>query len=263
MNPLSYRDYLHRCGREGDRKEHHQHSPLNNHVPAAPQIQIRMRQPVEAADQPPRITSSANAIFSKYRDEKNKFSGSLSENWSDAVDEFNTMTNALHATEEQKLEWMPIILAGDARRFFNTEVSGLHTTFAAASKAITAKFHDAARQHRVKGYLLSRRLEKFESETIGPRDALVRLIAELGRFFIQTPATYQCEDNKITIIRTAVFYRRLAIPSQADFHKPGSTFSSFRLSKQVFRSMGTIHVRIPTPVSYLSLNLDVVDAPVP
>lgn len=139
------------------------------------------------------------------------------------------MEAALKLIQDHKLEYLPLTLKGDARRFFKNVFSKRARSYEIAVAEITAKFNTPAQQSRIKNYLLSLRLEKFATNDVALPDALTKLIAEIERFFPQVPCSYQCEDNKRGLLKTAILGKTWASAAIADLHKRGTTFTTFTM----------------------------------
>lgn len=106
----------------------------------------------------------AGSLFAKYKDEYSKYGGAITESWSETLDDYDAVATALKLDEGQKLEYLPLILKGDARRLFKNVVRKESCSFDAAVSAISSKFNTPAQQSRIKNHLMSPRIDKFESK---------------------------------------------------------------------------------------------------
>lgn len=167
-------------------------------------------------------------MFSKYDDETSKYSGSISASWPEAVDEFEAAAAELDMTDSQRLATLPVRLRGDARRFFATKVRLSEQNFDDAVEQIDAHFNISTNQHGIKNYLLNLKFNQFLEANVNLANALVKLNAEIDRYFPQTPISFKFEDIKISILHSTVVGQQWASSAISELHHPDHTFTLFR-----------------------------------
>lgn len=122
-----------------------------------------------------------------------KYGGSIVESWSESVEEYDSVYRELRLNPEQKHEFLPIILKGDARRFFKDVIREKAQKYEDVVRIITAKLNTLALQSRIKNYLNSLRSDRFMSKDVATPDAFKKLVAEIERFFPQVPPSFRCD----------------------------------------------------------------------
>lgn len=146
--------------------------------------------------------------------------------FTECVDEYKAVSNALRLTPEKKLQFIPIILKGDARRFYKDMLRKHATSYENTMNLITAKFNIPEKQ-RIKKFLNSLRLQKFVTKDGAPQDAFTELVAKVERLFPQVPPSFMCEDNKLELLEQDILGMQWESAAIAKMHKNGASFVSF------------------------------------
>lgn len=158
-----------------------QNSPQN--ISETPTVQPLPTIENSIRNEKPISPSIAQAIFNRYKDEKSRYGGNLTESWPETVDEYDSVADGLNMSEELKLKLLPAILKGDARRFYKNEVFRKSENYGDAIQAISNHFNGGAHQHRIKNYLLGLKIDKFINADTDLSDAFVKLTREVERYF--------------------------------------------------------------------------------
>ncbi len=181
---------------------------------------------VNKANTPSRV---AHNMSIRFKETSSKFSGAITENWSEFLDEYMHACQDYELTQTQKLQYMYHMLKGDAKRFYNEKIRDSAANFGDACRIMCDEYRSFTRQTRIKNHLTSLRISNSISKTCSVMDALEKVHQTICKLYLQAPEAYRNETHKIEYLRHAVIGMTWA-------KEPLSRLASLNLSYQEFYS---------------------------
>eukprot|EP00170_Pyropia_yezoensis_P005631 contig_22869_g5647 len=140
----------------------------------------------------------------RFQDPAAKFSGNLSESWSEYVAEYQHVAREYELTASQKVQYLHSLLRGDGKRFFLDRVHGTAATFAQAVDMVGAEYNSIVRNDWVKNYLISMRLSALFKNGTDITAALEKTYKTISKLAPQVPRSHHCVSYKVEFLRNAV-----------------------------------------------------------
>jgi len=177
----------------------------------------------------PSASRLAHNMSVRFRESSSKFSGAITENWSEYLDEYQHACQDYELSQAQKLQYMYHMIKGDAKRFYNEKIRDSTANFSDACRIMYDEYHSFTRQTRIKNHLTSLRVSNMVSQTCSIMDALEKVHQTICKLYLQAPAAYRNETHKTEYLRHAVIGMTWS-------KEPLSRLASMNLSYQEFYS---------------------------
>ena len=173
--------------------------------PGMPTGSSRTNPPVHTeSSQFSRMSKLAYAFSSTFKDDKNRYSGHISDSWPKKLLLFEDVMCNYNMLKEEAFQFLHNLLSGEAHTFYHRHVKGSASSFDEAISLIEAHFHDAPAQERIVSKLESLKFEEYSTKYSSPNDAFFKLTADIEELFPCTPTEYRTGYNKRRILAHAV-----------------------------------------------------------
>lgn len=152
----------------------------------------------------PTTRALCHQLNSRYRDDSKKFSGLDGEAFHEHVATYQQLTRCLGATQEQRLELMFLMLAGEAKRFYDEHVHGCVVTFSEAVQLITEQFNPEITQTQIHNELSLLRWTTYVKQGRTELQAVRELYKIISRKAPLLPLAYRSDRHKKDFLRHAL-----------------------------------------------------------
>lgn len=152
----------------------------------------------------PTTRALCHQLNTRYRDDTKKFSGLDGEAFHEHVATYQQLTRCLGATQEQRLELMFLMLAGEAKRFYDEHVHGCVVTFSEAVQLITEQFNPEITQTQTHNELSLLRWNHYVKQGKTELQAIRELYKTVSRKAPLFPLAYRSDRHKKDFLRHAL-----------------------------------------------------------
>lgn len=134
-------------------------------------------------------------------------------NWTAICLQYRTDAVTYYLSVQRKLELAAVILRCDVPKCFDELAFGTFNKYDEFKRAINDRFKNRRMEECIKTHLQSLRGTQFDSNGVGPNDALISLVSTIKKNYAKSPSSWQCEENRMEIFENAaagaVWARRL------------------------------------------------------
>lgn len=146
----------------------------------------------------------AATIARRFSSHEAKFSGDVTENWNEYVDNYRQISFEHQLNDQQMLLFIYNILKVDARLFYQSTVKPHVSTFQQAVDYISGEYNTSVRMNQVVSLLDGLRVSNLESEGMEVPAALRKMYKTILRLFHQCLPSHRGDAHKIGFHRRAV-----------------------------------------------------------